>query len=258
MNFDDLFDASLIPDENGVLNLQNNHWVTLDDIVWTYAHVLLVLNVSCNQLVQISESVGNLKLLRELLLANNRIEIIPVQIARCVNLRKLDLHRNRLKELPSGLQHCERLEDLNVAFNQLTMIPPELGRLQHLRVLNVGYNKLTRLPHTLCDCPLLKQVNCAGNEDLNDIPEELRSNTKMVLWICNTAKEHHAEVSKLIEINSELKRMAQLRDEERRQLCTQIADLKCKKEALEGERPHNYLLVKKHVMRVTSEVCNLM
>ncbi|KAL4101750.1 hypothetical protein PRIC1_005825 [Phytophthora ramorum] len=255
---EDLVDASLIPDENGILDLQDKHWVTLDEVVWAYAHSLLVLNVSRNQLVHISEAIGNLDLLRELLLANNRIASIPAQIARCVNLRKLDLHRNRLEELPSELQYCERLEELDVSYNDLTTIPSELGRLQYLRVLNLRHNKLTLLPHTLCDCPVLEEVGCEGNDGLTDIPESLRSNTKLVLWICSTVKRHRGEVAELVEINSELERMARLGDEERLKLREEIADLQRKKRILEDERPHNYLFVKKHVARITSEVCNVM
>ncbi|POM78244.1 Hypothetical protein PHPALM_4241 [Phytophthora palmivora] len=255
---EDLADASLTPDENGILDLQDKHWVTLDEVVWSYAHSLLVLNVSRNQLVHISEAVGNLNLLRELLLANNRISSIPVQIARCVNLRKLDLRRNRLEVLPSELQYCERLEDLDASYNDLTTVPPELGRLQHLRVLNLRYNKLTLLPHTLCDCPVLEEVGCEGNEGLTDIPESLRSNTKLVLWICSTVKRHRTEVAELVEINSELERMARLGDEERLKLREEIADLQRKKKSLEDERPHNYLFMKKQVERITSEVCSVM
>ncbi|KAG7390812.1 leucine rich repeat [Phytophthora pseudosyringae] len=255
---EDLVDASLIPDENGVLDLQDKHWVTLDEVVWTYAHSLLVLNVSRNQLVHISEAVGNLDLLRELVLANNRLVAIPVQISRCVNLRTLDLRRNRLEQLPSELQYCERLEELDVSYNDLTAIPAELGRLQHLRVLNVRYNKLTLLPHALCDCPVLEEVGCEGNDGLSDIPESLRSNTRLVLWICSTVKRHRAEVAELVEINSELERMARLGDEERLKLREEITDLQRKKKALEDERPHNYLLAKKHAVRITSEVCALM
>ncbi|KAG1694006.1 hypothetical protein DVH05_022024 [Phytophthora capsici] len=255
---EDLVDASLVPDENGILDLQDKRWVTLDDVVWTYAHSLLILNVSRNQLVHISEAVGNLELLRELVLANNRISSIPAQISRCVNLRKLDLRRNRLEKLPSELQYCERLEELDASYNDLTTVPPELGRLQHLRVLNVRYNKLTLLPHTLCDCPLLEEVSCEGNDGLIDIPESLRSSTKLVLWVCSTVKRHRGEVAELVEINGELERMARLGDEERLKLREEIADLQRKKKALEDERPHNYLFVKKHVVKITSEVCMLM
>ncbi|OWY95502.1 hypothetical protein PHMEG_00034482 [Phytophthora megakarya] len=255
---EDLVDASLTPDENGILDLQDNHWVTLDEIVWTYSHSLLVLNVSRNQLVQISEAIGNLTHLRELLMANNRLASIPAQIARCVNLRKLDLRRNRFEQLPSELQYCKRLEELDVSYNDLTTVPPELGRLQNLRTLNLRFNKLTLLPHTLCDCPLLEEVGCEGNEGLTDIPESLRSNTKLVLWICSTVKRHRTEVAELIEINTELERMARLGDEERLKLREELADLQRKRKKLEDERPHNYLFMKKQVVRLTSEVCAIM
>lgn len=255
---DDVFDASLAPDDNGVLDLQDKHWVTLDEVVWSFVHSLLVLNVSRNQLVHVPPDVGNLLLLRELLLQNNRIAAVPREIGKCVQLRKLNLHRNRLTELPSELQFCERLEELDVSFNELASLPPELGRLQHLRVLNVRHNKLTSLPHTLCDCPKLEELGCEDNAGLDDIPESLRGNTKLVLWICSTVKRHRAEVQDLVTINTELERMARLGDEERLHLRETIAQLEREKAALEAERPYHYLFVKKHVVHVTSQVCSVM
>lgn len=255
---EELLDASLLPDANGVLDLVDKHWVTLDEVVWTHAHSLLVLNVSRNQLVSIPPDVGNLVMLRELLAANNRIASLPKEISFCAQLRKLNLHRNFLTELPRELQHCERLEEIDASSNELTQLPPELGKLPNLRVLNVRDNHLSTLPHTLCDCPKLEQVACEGNKELTDVPESLRSNTKMVLWICGTVKQHRAEVQELVAINAELERMARLGDEERLRLREQIAELQRQKETLERERPIHYLRLKKHVLHATSQVCAVM
>lgn len=255
---EELLDASLVPDANGVLDLQDKHWVTLDEIVWTHAHTLLVLNVSRNQLVSLAPDVGNLVMLRELLLSYNRIAAIPKEIGSCLQLRRLDLHRNFLTELPRELQHCDRLEELIASSNELTQLPPELGKLQHLRMLNVRDNHLSSLPHTLCDCPKLDVVACEGNKELADVPESLRSNTKMVLWICGIVKRHRAEVEELVSINAELERMARLGDEERLRLREKIAELQRQKDALERERPHHYLRLKRGVLHVKSEVCAVM
>ncbi|TMW55781.1 hypothetical protein Poli38472_010663 [Pythium oligandrum] len=255
---EEFFDDSLVPDANGILDLQEKHWVTLDEIVWSFGQSLLVLIVSRNQLVHIPPDVANLVLLRELLVANNRITALPSEIGRCSQLRKLVIHHNRLTELPTELQYCERLEIIDASYNELATIPFELGRLQELRVLNVRHNKLTSLPHTLCDCAKLEEVVCDENPQLQDIPESLRDNTKLVLWICGTMKQHRAEVDELVAINTELERMARLSDEERLQLRQQIATLQREKAALEAERPHHYLFVKHHVLRVSSQVCTLM
>lgn len=255
---DDIFDDALVPDANGVLELRDQHWVTLDEVVWTFAHSLLVLDVSRNQLVVVPADVGNLMLLRELLLRCNRLPALPPEIGKCAQLRKLDLHRNRLTALPSELQYCERLEELDASFNELTAVPPELGRLQQLRVLDVRHNKLTTLPPTLCECAKLETLGCEGNDGLSDIPEALRGNTKLVLWICGTVKTHRAEVAALEAISSDLERMARLGDEERLRLREDIVRLQHEKAALEAERPHHYLFVKQHVLRATSQVCSVM
>lgn len=255
---DEIVDDSLVPDANGVLDLQDKHWVTLDDVVWSFGHALLVLNVSRNQLVVVPPEVGHLVLLRELLLSNNRLPALPSALGQCLQLRKLDLHRNRLTELPRELQHCERLEELDASWNELRTVPPELGRLQRLRVLNVRHNQLTSLPHTLCECAALEQLGCEGNAGLVDVPEALRGNTRLVLWICATVKTHRAAVDELVAINAELEHMARLGDEERLRLREDIARLQRDKAALEAERPHHYLRVKQHVLRATSQVCGLM
>jgi Leucine-rich repeat (LRR) protein len=254
---EDLLDDSLRPDANGVLDLQDKHWVTLDEIVWEFGDTLLELNVSRNQLVHLPAEVGNLVLLRELLVSHNRITAVPKQIANCIQLRKLELHHNRLKELPHEIQYCERLEVLDVSYNELSAIPAELGRLQELRLLNVRHNKLTALPHTLCDCAKLTDIVCEDN-DLADVPESLRGNTNLVLWICGTVKRHRTEVAELVAINSDLERMARVGDEERLHLRQEIARLQREKDALLAERPYNYLLVKKHVLHVSSQVCSVM
>lgn len=255
---EELFDEQLEPDANGVLDLQDKHWVTLDEVVWSFAHSLLVLNVARNQLVVLPPEVGNLLLLRELRLNQNRLGVIPDQISRCVQLRILSLHHNRLTELPRSLQYCERLEEINVSFNELTALPLELGRLQHLKTLNVRHNKLSMLPHTLCDCPQLETVDCIDNPELTDIPESLRSNTRLVLWICGTVKRHRAEVEELVAINTELERMARLGDEERLALRETIAQLERDKAALLAERPKYYLYAKKQLNHVVTEVCAIM
>lgn len=254
---ENFYDDGLKPDLNGVLDVRDKHWVTLDEIVWEYGESLLVLNASQNQLVDLPSGVGNLVLLRELLLAQNRIGSIPKEIGNCIQLRQLDLRRNRLSEIPTELQFCERLEILDVSYNELTSLPPGLGRLPCLRILNVRHNKLTSLPHTLSDCPKLEEVGCEGNA-LKDVPESLRGNTKLVLWICATVKQHRAEVEKLVEINTELEKAARMGDEERLHLRQDIARLTREKTALEQERPHNYLFVKNQVIRVSSQVCVLM
>jgi Leucine-rich repeat (LRR) protein len=245
----------LCPDENGILDLHEQQWVTLDAIVWSFTDTMLILNVRKNQLVYLPPDIGGFVLMRELLLGHNLLPSLPPQIGNCKQLRKLDLTHNRLSVLPSELQFCERLEEIDVSFNQLISIPKELGKLKELRILNLRHNQLKSIPDSLCECTKLEHVNCDGNALLVDIPESLRENTPLVLWICHKIKQHKEEVDELVHINGDLEKLARMGDDERLRLREEISKLQREKNALEEERPYHYLKVKKTLAHATSQVC---
>ena len=59
--FDDLLQA---PDDSGYLDLSHRAWQTLDNVLWTWGQSLLVLNISYNNVKEISGGIGELSLLR--------------------------------------------------------------------------------------------------------------------------------------------------------------------------------------------------
>jgi len=188
---DDLEEELLAPDVNGTLNLSHQTWVRLDEVVWSHGQTLLILNVEVNQLVEIPPAIGNLALLRVLDLRHNKLTQLPEEIGHCTQLLELKLAYNHLRSLPRSIHGCIRLQEVNVSYNELEILPKEMGKLENLHILDVRYNKLQTLPETLCECTKLEKLGCIGNDGLSQIPESLRENSALVLWILRRIKGNY-------------------------------------------------------------------
>ncbi|KAF0699781.1 Aste57867_9662 [Aphanomyces stellatus] len=258
-------EPSLHADENGLVNLSRGSWVRLDEVIWTQGDRLLILIVEGNQLVELPPALGNLTLLRVLNVASNKLTAIPEDIGQCAQLLELNAEHNFIKAIPKGIQGCTRIEKMNLSYNNLKTLPREMHKLQDVQVIDLRFNQLTTLPDSLSECPKLVTLACEGNKDLAQIPESLRDNSRLVLWILQRLREHAAEIKYITDINNNLEEAARLADEEKLKLKEEILRLERDKKLLWDERPVHYLKFKGHVKhaasktaKVTSEVCGLM
>ncbi|ETV92639.1 hypothetical protein H310_13085 [Aphanomyces invadans] len=258
-------EPSLHANENGMINLSHGTWARLDDVIWSQGDRLLHLNVEANQLVELPPAVGNLALLRILNVAHNKIKTIPEEIGQCAQLLELNAQHNFIKAVPRGIQGCVRIEKLILSYNNLKTLPKEMHKLQDMHTIDVRFNQLTSLPHTLSECPMLTTLACEGNSELAQIPESLRDNSRLVLWILQRLREHAAEIKYITDINNNLEEAARLADEEKLKLKDEILRLERDKQVLWDERPVHYLKLKRHIkhaaattMKTTSEVCAVM
>lgn len=242
-----LDDRSLIPDANGIIDISNGAWVNLDEEIWTHSKSLLVLLVENNSLEGLSHGLGNLHLLRELNVARNRIRSLPVEICQLSQLKNLNISHNMIESIPTEIQWCVNLQQLYASNNRLRSLPRQLRKCAELRILDVENNQLEQLPDTLCECLKLETLACEGNECLAQIPKELRSNTKLVLWICEKTKDHNEQLEEIQEINETLETMARVADEEKLRLKDEIMRLETIRQQLERERPHLYLKIKSKI-----------
>ncbi len=122
---------------------------------------------------------------RELNASNNIIDVLPAEIGRCRSLKKLKLSGNRLRVLPPELSFCRSLEVINASENVLESLPAELSTLPALAVLSLANNKLKSIPYSFADCHTLVDVDFSNNMALEMIPTEVRTNARVVLWICD-------------------------------------------------------------------------
>lgn len=249
--FDDLLKE---PDDSGYLDLSHRAWSTLDDVLWTWGQQLIVLNVSFNNIKKISSGIGELVLLREFDISNNSLEELPPEIGLCARIKKIRLNGNRLKALPNELGNCKMLEELRVSENALTLLPATLGNIPTLRVLKAANNHLREVEPQICRCLALEDIDVQGN-DTENVPNELRGNTNMILWLCRRDKDHRQLVADLESTIKELENAARHQDERKVQLQDKIQVLNKEIKNLNDQMPRTYMRWQKRVSAVGSKVC---
>lgn len=122
---------------------------------------LKVLSLNSNELVSLSEDIGECFALEKLSLCNNRLTQLPTSIGRCEKLKELSVGGNALTALPAALSACPALEIIDAGQNELASIPAEFGGLAKLKVLKLdGNTNLTEIPSTvLCSCGQLQTLS---------------------------------------------------------------------------------------------------
>ncbi|CAN0401700.1 unnamed protein product [Pylaiella littoralis] len=254
---EDVEDLVPHPDKNGLLNLTHRAWVLLDSVIWTMKRELVSLNVSFNNIEYLPPELGDLVLLKELDVSCNKLETLPLEVGKCIRLRKLRANGNHMEEIPTELGHCSLLEELVLSENKIQEVPESLAHLKALRILRLQNNRLKTLPHELGAVITLEELDCAGNADLDIVPESLHSNTAMILWVCRLHKDHSDDAKQLESLNDALEKKAQKIEETKLRLKEEIRLLQEQRRALLKERPGAYLAAKRKVDETVSKVCSV-
>lgn len=252
--FDDLLQK---PDDSGVLDMSHRAWVTLDDVIWSWGTTLMVLDISYNEVQVLPDGLGELSLLRELNCASNRLRSLPAAIGRCTRLKILKANGNRLDTLPKDISKCKALHTIIASENIMQALPTTIGELPVLQTLDLQNNHLKSLPYELANCASLETLDCTGNPDLEMIPESLRDNTRLMLWICRQNHRHLAEVTELKEANIELEELAKTYDDQKITMKEEIVKLRKNNKKLKSEQPKYYMKVKNGVKGAVSTVCTI-
>jgi Leucine-rich repeat (LRR) protein len=111
-----------------------------------------VLNLSKNQLQNISDTIGNCTQLQQLYLSWNQLQSIPDTIGNCVQLKVLELSGNQLQRIPDTIGNCVQLQTLALSENHLQSIPDTIGNCTQLQWLYLYRNQLQSIPDTFCNC----------------------------------------------------------------------------------------------------------
>jgi len=163
--------------------------------------MLLTLEISNNQIVQLPREISTLKNLRYLLAKNNclddlslpkeledlkQLEIInlggnrlkqfPYQLFQLFNLKEIYLGSNQISLLPDLFQTLNKVEVLYLGGNQITNAPDSIGLMQNLIVLNLSGNHLRTLPSSISRLPRLKSLSLHNNQFSALPPDIIRLN----------------------------------------------------------------------------------
>ena len=118
---------------------------------------------------------------RWLILTNNKLEKLPVSIAKCDLLQKVALAGNRLKELPAEMVNCQNLELLRISANQLDALPPwllQLPKLSWLAFAGNPFSQVQKQDH-------LSPIRWSEFEVLEQLGEGASGNIYRALWLKN-------------------------------------------------------------------------
>lgn len=135
---------SSLPDNFGRLHklkiafFSDNLFTELPEVLAQCPHLEMI-GFKSNLISFISENTFSSNL-RWLILTNNKLEVLPASIGKCVRLQKCALAGNRLTTLPNEMQHCRNLELLRISANQLTVLPEWLFNLPRLSWLAFSGN----------------------------------------------------------------------------------------------------------------------
>jgi hypothetical protein len=133
---------------------------------------LLELHIPYHNLKTIPIEIKNLKILRKLILNNNKFDRMPVNICSLKNLIELDLRENNISKVPKYIKNLKKLKILILSKNELEIIPFEISYLTNLKELYIDQNNISILPLELFNLINLTCLDTSINNIIS-IPHEI-------------------------------------------------------------------------------------
>ncbi|MEZ4885557.1 MAG: leucine-rich repeat domain-containing protein [Chitinophagales bacterium] len=130
------------------------------------------LDLSENKLSVLPPEIAQLKNLKILHLDYNAFTEFPLHIEELVELKDLDLSKNKLTYIPASIGELKNLRKLILRANEINVIADEIRQLQHLHYLDLSENKLTQLSPNIGNLKKLTDLNLYDN-DLETLPSSI-------------------------------------------------------------------------------------
>lgn len=144
------------------------------------------------KLTEIPSEVFLFKNLRELDLGNNRISVLPPQIAELKKLEILRLERNKLTTIGKSIGDLKSLRYLDLGLNHILSLPYEIGELDSLEFLQIWGNEITALPPSVTKLERLKWLDMRAiiltASEREEILEQFPSTEVFLSPDCNCGK----------------------------------------------------------------------
>ena len=123
---------------------------------------------------EIPDEIGELKLLKRIILPGHHLQTLPEDIEHLKKLEWLNLYDNKIDHLPESIGGLVGLRWLFLRDNFLETLPGSIVGLKSLIRLNLSNNQLKYLPNEVGELPLLDELNL-NNNGLTELPESLRN-----------------------------------------------------------------------------------
>lgn len=125
------------------------------------------------RIITLSPKIGELFILQQLDLSDNRLTFLPDTFGKLDFLERLDISGNSLVCLPTTFGDLKQLRYLNLERNDLKHLPNSFGRLKRLRRLNLAHNLFTELPECVLGLPRLSHLDIKNNYHITVLPGQL-------------------------------------------------------------------------------------
>ena len=143
---------------------------------------IYLFQVSNTTLDHLSERLGDLVNLQNLVMRGNKLTSLPSNFGNLKRLKNLDLSNNELTEVPDSLGDLGELYSLILKGNQLTRLPNNLDGLVCLHSVDISQMKLQAFPASLCTKKLvLIDTLVAHHNEIHSLPREVANLTNLKL-----------------------------------------------------------------------------
>ena len=159
------------------LDLSYNNIIEISQNI-TILQNLKSLNLLGNKFRDFPSVLGNLPNLVILRLSLSSLQLVPKWLYQIQEL-SLDLSNNQLKNLPECLTSISNLTHLNLSRNKLKNLPNFITNLMNLTYLDLSFNKLTNLPKSINQLSKLTRLNLTFNE-LKNLPESISQLSNLI------------------------------------------------------------------------------
>ena len=119
---------------------------------------LVAIHGNASKIKSIPTTIGNLKLLRHLNLAHNKLEFLPESIGKLMYLKDLSLGSNDIKDLPKSIVKLKNLEHLGLQLNRFKAFPEKVLQLDNLSNLWLHNNSIPTIPIEIGEMKSIKRL----------------------------------------------------------------------------------------------------
>ncbi len=168
--------------------LNNDIQILISNLIY-----LKELNLSANNIKQITPVLKNLEDLEILNLSDNRIEVIPNDVLTSSNLKFVNFSKNLLTGLQGAAKHLLLIDHIDLSENNFITIPNVNAFAQNLKILNLSSNKIQSVSNPINRMANIQELYLGDN--LVQIIERAVFYNSLQLRILDLSNNNLSEIS---------------------------------------------------------------